>query len=179
MLHDRVIRLNVTEAVHQVAKNRAEKPAIVFGRESKTYGQLWNEIETVSAALSKTGLNVAVRVALLLPNSPEFVIAFFSVQAIGGVAAPMNSRLPPDSTRSVAGELFPKKSGSTSGRLWVAANTLLLFHLISFTLSNFSLMRKSTCHPSSSYCLYFAWNSFDIFLSSSPEVTTSPLPFKM
>lgn len=82
MLHNRVIRLNVTEAVHQVAKNRAEKPAIVFGRESKTYGQLWNEIEAISAALSKTGLNVAERVALLIPNSPEFVIAFFQCKLL-------------------------------------------------------------------------------------------------
>jgi acyl-CoA synthetase (AMP-forming)/AMP-acid ligase II len=68
-----------------------EKIAISHGLNSIQYRTLWSKISAVSNKLSDLGVSKGDRVALLLDNSIEFVIAYYSVLAIGGVVVALNT----------------------------------------------------------------------------------------
>ncbi|HET7287558.1 MAG TPA: AMP-binding protein, partial [Pyrinomonadaceae bacterium] len=68
-------------------------PAIRFGRRQITYGEL--RAETLKIGHVLRGLRVAPgdRVALLLPDSPEFVATFIATCSMGAIAVPINMAL--------------------------------------------------------------------------------------
>jgi long-chain acyl-CoA synthetase len=55
-----------------------------------TYRQLSAEVDRCAAALSALGVKQGDRVALLLPNLPQFVIAFYAILKIGGIVVNTN-----------------------------------------------------------------------------------------
>lgn len=57
---------------------------------SLTYRQLDGLVQRFAAALRRLGLRKGDRVALLLPNSPQFVIAFFAALRLGALVVAIN-----------------------------------------------------------------------------------------
>jgi len=57
---------------------------------SLTYRQLVAEAEQFAKALASMGVKKGDRVGLLLPNSPQFVVAFYACQRLGAVAVGNN-----------------------------------------------------------------------------------------
>jgi long-chain acyl-CoA synthetase len=55
-----------------------------------TYAQLGALVERFAAALSKLGVKKGDRVAIMLPNSPHFIIAFFAAMRLGAVVVNTN-----------------------------------------------------------------------------------------
>jgi long-chain acyl-CoA synthetase len=55
-----------------------------------TYRQLKEEAERFAGALLSLGVGKGDRVGLVLPNSPQYVVAFFAVQRLGAVAVGNN-----------------------------------------------------------------------------------------
>ena len=55
-----------------------------------TYAKLLAEVERFSAVLAGLGVRKGDRVGMILPNCPEYVIAFFACQRIGAVAVGNN-----------------------------------------------------------------------------------------
>jgi long-chain acyl-CoA synthetase len=77
------------------------KPALVFGNvveplgnalmdTSMTYQQLLEQTRQFAAALQKLGVQKGDRVALWLPNCPQFVIAYYGTLMAGAVVVPCN-----------------------------------------------------------------------------------------
>ena len=66
------------------------RTAIAFFGRHITYEQLLAEVERFSAVLAGLGVRKGDRVGLLLPNCPEYVIAFFACQRIGAIAVGNN-----------------------------------------------------------------------------------------
>ena len=60
-----------------------------FGRET-TYRQLGDQIARVAEGLRRLGVGHGDRVALLLPNSPQHVVAFYAVLRLGAVVVEHN-----------------------------------------------------------------------------------------
>ncbi len=67
-----------------------QRKAIIFQNRSWTYGELKAQAETFAAALRLLGLNPGDRAAVMLPNLPQTVIAFWGVLKAGGVAVMIN-----------------------------------------------------------------------------------------
>lgn len=63
-----------------------------FGRRS-TYEEMAEEVARVAAGFQATGVGKGTKVALLLPNSPYFIIAFFAALKAGGIVVPCNPLL--------------------------------------------------------------------------------------
>ena len=63
--------------------------AIYFGNRI-SYGELWRLTLSLSSSLRGLGIGKGDKVALILPNTPQFVFAFDSVLAAGGIAVPVN-----------------------------------------------------------------------------------------
>jgi len=78
-----------------VRQGRGGKPAILCGETAVTYDDLHEGVNRLGNALKGLGVRMEERVAILLPDSPEWVFAFFGAMKIGSVAVPMNTMLKP------------------------------------------------------------------------------------
>ena len=72
------------------AKAFPENSALIFGGMSITYQELDRLVDRCAQGLFTLGIRKGDRVALLLPNCPQMVIAFYSVFRLGAIAVPLN-----------------------------------------------------------------------------------------
>lgn len=72
-----------------------DREAVVYGERRMTYTQLSEEVTRVAHALQACGVTAGDRVAYLLPNIPEMLVAHFAVPLAGAVLVPINTRLAP------------------------------------------------------------------------------------
>lgn len=82
----------LTDFVLKTAMAHPEKPALIDGPSGRayTYGQLTGAIQRVAGALVARGLQRGDVFAIMLPNVPEFAIAFYGVAAAGGTVTTVN-----------------------------------------------------------------------------------------
>jgi benzoate-CoA ligase len=78
-----------------IAAGRGAKPAILCGERTVTYAALHEGVNRFGNVLRELGIRMEERVALLLPDSPEFAFAFFGTMKMGAVAIPLNTLLVP------------------------------------------------------------------------------------
>jgi long-chain acyl-CoA synthetase len=74
----------------QLASNHGSKTALLFKGSVVSYGQLDAESTACAAALWSLGVRKGDRVALLLPNCPQFLVAEFGAWKIGAVVVGVN-----------------------------------------------------------------------------------------
>src|SRR5260370_41432585 len=67
--------------------------AFIVGDEKWKYGWLAAQAERVARGLAGRGIRKGNRIALHMPNRPEFVVAVYACFHIGAVAVPLNNRL--------------------------------------------------------------------------------------
>jgi fatty-acyl-CoA synthase len=70
-----------------------DKVAVVYGDRTLTYRQLAEEATRVAHALRASGIQPGDRVAYLMANLPEMLVAQFAVPLAGGVLVSVNTRL--------------------------------------------------------------------------------------
>jgi acyl-CoA synthetase (AMP-forming)/AMP-acid ligase II len=66
------------------------KPAIVCKDATITFAGLRDETLKMANALSRLGVGKGDRVAIYLPNSPEYILAFLAILVLGGVVVPIH-----------------------------------------------------------------------------------------
>ena len=69
------------------------KTAVIYGARRLTYRELAAEAQRVARALQASGAGPGDRVAYLMPNLPEMLIAHFAVPLAGAVLVAVNTRL--------------------------------------------------------------------------------------
>ncbi len=67
-----------------------DNEAILFLNHRLSYSQLKDRVDRFATALHKLGLQKGVRVAIMLPNCPQIVIAYYAVMRIGATAVMIN-----------------------------------------------------------------------------------------
>ena len=72
------------------------RPALRWRQGALDYHGLAAEVGSRAARLREHGVEAGRAVALLLPNSPGFVIDFFAVAMCGGIAVPLNPQFKPE-----------------------------------------------------------------------------------
>jgi len=72
------------------ARTRPDKPAILFKGATITYAKLEQLSDACASAFASLGVRRGDRVALLLPNCPQFLIAQFGAWKIGAIVSPLN-----------------------------------------------------------------------------------------
>jgi fatty-acyl-CoA synthase len=78
-----------------------DKTAIVYGDRRDTYAQFAAEATRVAHALRGSGIEPGDRVAYLVPNIPEMLVAHFAVPLAGAVLVAINTRLSTDEVRYI------------------------------------------------------------------------------
>jgi len=72
------------------ARNWPDRPALLFKGANITYGQLERDSDAFAAALVAIGVKRGDRVALCLPNCPQFMVAEFAAWKAGAIVCPFN-----------------------------------------------------------------------------------------
>ena len=76
-------------------EGRADKPAILCGDATVTYRDLSQAINRFGNVLLNLDTRMEERIAIIMPDCPECVYAFFGAMKIGAVAIPTNTLLMP------------------------------------------------------------------------------------
>jgi long-chain acyl-CoA synthetase len=74
----------------QLASEHPAKVSLLFKGAAMTYGELAALSDAFAAALAALGVGKGDRVALLLPNCPQFLVAEFGTWKAGGVVVALN-----------------------------------------------------------------------------------------
>ena len=82
--------MNLGNMLTQSAKAHADLVAVVHGDRKILYRELEAAACALANHLKSEGFGKGDKVALMLPNCPEFIIAYFGVQKLGGIAVTLN-----------------------------------------------------------------------------------------
>lgn len=82
--------ITLVDSVAETARLRPNHPALIFKGERVSYGELDRRSDALAAALVAQGVKKGDRVALIMPNTPQLVIAEFAIWKAGGIATPVN-----------------------------------------------------------------------------------------
>jgi len=82
--------LSVASILAESAWRHADRPALHFAGATTTYAQLWDEARAYAGALHARGIRPGDRVAMIVPNVPDFARVYFAVLALGAVVVPVH-----------------------------------------------------------------------------------------
>jgi len=68
--------------------------ALIWRNRATTYGELRDEVAAFRGGLAANGVGVDDRVAIVVGNSPHFVVAYLATIGLGAVAVPLNPASP-------------------------------------------------------------------------------------
>ncbi|RFU62132.1 fatty acid--CoA ligase family protein [Peribacillus glennii] len=88
--------MNLTQQLHETAAKMAGKPAYYFMDQETTYGELDGAVTKFADGLHKLGISKGDNVALLLGNSPHFIIGMYGALRAGATVIPVNPIYTPD-----------------------------------------------------------------------------------
>lgn len=80
----------LTEYLRAWAKRRPQRPAVIFYGHVTTYADLDQQSDRFAALLQAKGVRKGDRVAVFLPNCPQFHIVFFGILKLGAIHVPVS-----------------------------------------------------------------------------------------
>jgi long-chain acyl-CoA synthetase len=83
--------LNLAIVLETGASSRPQHTAVIADGRRLSYGQLNEAANRCASGLARLGVRPGDKVALMLPNVPEFAIAYFGVLKAGGCVVPLNT----------------------------------------------------------------------------------------
>jgi long-chain acyl-CoA synthetase len=85
--------MNLAANLTAAAAREGARTALVLGDEQLSYLELDVASAKVAGMLRARGLRAGDRVAVMLPNVPQFAMAYYGVLRMGGIVVPMNPLL--------------------------------------------------------------------------------------
>jgi long-chain acyl-CoA synthetase len=90
------LSLNLATPLRESAAQHTGRVALVLGDRSYSYATLHDAVQRFAGGLLSLGIGRGKHVALLLPNVPEFTIAYFAAHYLGCPVVPLNVLLTAD-----------------------------------------------------------------------------------
>src|SRR5690606_27995907 len=78
-------RETLVEMLDGSVKRHARRPALDFFGETTSYRELGEQVARAANGLRRLGVKAGDRVAIVLPNCPQHVIAFYAVLRLGAI----------------------------------------------------------------------------------------------
>src|SRR5271165_1473864 len=82
-----------THSLGRACRYHPERAALYSGGTLLTFRDLSERVARIAAALGKHGFRMGDRLALLLPNGPEYIELVYACSWLGVIAVPLNTRL--------------------------------------------------------------------------------------
>jgi long-chain acyl-CoA synthetase len=86
-------RISVASILAESARRYPTHDALVLGDVRITYSVAWDQARRYAAVLRERGIKPGDRVAILIPNVPQFVFAYYGILALGACVVPIHSLL--------------------------------------------------------------------------------------
>jgi long-chain acyl-CoA synthetase len=86
------------------AERYRSRVALLFGDQRITYETLNNSINRLARGLRGLGIGKGDRVAILLVNSPEFIVAYFATLKLGATVVPLNHMFKTEELHYILGD---------------------------------------------------------------------------
>src|SRR6266403_3855425 len=80
-------------SMDRAVRNYPEQSALSVGDVSMNFRELHNRVKSMAAALNQRGMSRGDRLALLLPNGPEYIQLIYACSWLGAIVVPINTRL--------------------------------------------------------------------------------------
>ncbi len=80
----------LTQFLIDAANDYPNRDALVFFGKSMTFRQLLNDVTCFARALKRLGVEPGERVGIMLPNSPQAVIAYYAALFVGAIVVQIN-----------------------------------------------------------------------------------------
>src|SRR4051794_28109577 len=80
----------LTHLLDASAERFPQRRALEFFGRSMSYARLQNAVDRFAESLRRLGLDKGDRIAVILPNCPQEIIAFFGILRVGAIVVPTN-----------------------------------------------------------------------------------------
>jgi long-chain acyl-CoA synthetase len=84
-------KICIGKTLEDRAKKYRKKPVLLFEGKEISFSQLNESANKLANGLKSLGIEKGDRVAIMLPNIPEFVYSFYALQKLGAIAVPFNT----------------------------------------------------------------------------------------
>jgi len=85
--------LSLVSILAESAARYPERDAVVIGPQRISYAQLWEQTRRYAAVLAQEGVGPGDRVAVLMPNVPDFPRVYYAALSLGAVVVPVHALL--------------------------------------------------------------------------------------
>ncbi|WP_335991123.1 AMP-binding protein [Glycomyces sp. MUSA5-2] len=82
--------LSIAAILADTARRTPDAPALRFMGATLHYGELWDQTRAYAGALAARGVGRGSRVAMLVPNVPDFPRVYYAALALGAVIVPIH-----------------------------------------------------------------------------------------
>jgi benzoate-CoA ligase family protein len=90
------MKRSIVDYIAEHAARSPDRVAIHYKNRKLSYGELVEAAARCRGALAARGIRPGDRVALVMSDSPEMVIAFLGIMGMGAIAVPCSTMLPPE-----------------------------------------------------------------------------------
>src|SRR5690348_6085901 len=98
----------LVDFVREHAEAKPDAPALIFKGRPLSWRKLDRQSDALAGALRRDGVKAGDRVALLLPNCPQFVISELAIWKLGAIVAPENPIYTDEELIDSLGETTPR-----------------------------------------------------------------------
>lgn len=85
--------INVASVLYESSRNHSDRIAVSMGPQSITYKDLWAQTLSYAGALKAKGIGEGSKVAVLMPNVPDFPRVYYAILALGATVVPVHALL--------------------------------------------------------------------------------------
>ena len=85
--------MNVAKCLVKTVEKFPQKVALIWGERTETFSELLSRSRRLAGAFRARGVEKGTPVAVILPNSIEFVEVYFATFLLGGISVPIDVRL--------------------------------------------------------------------------------------
>lgn len=82
--------MNLAQNLRETAEKYPDKTAYLWHDQRYTYGQVKSLVNRTANALAGLGITKGDKVGILLPNIPDFPVAYYGVLTLGATVVPQN-----------------------------------------------------------------------------------------
>ena len=93
--HPLLSGVSVQDLLNRWAEEEPDRPLVRFGDTTLSYGQARGQARSLAAALHNLGIESGDRLAIDLPNWPEFVLSSLAAADLGAIIVPLNPAYSP------------------------------------------------------------------------------------
>ena len=97
-------KMNMEMLLQETTRRYPENTAVIYEGKRISYAELNQFVEALAHYLQGLGIRKGDKVAIMLANCPEFIISYFGIQKIGGVAVTLNTQSTPYELKHLLGD---------------------------------------------------------------------------